>query len=116
MEIKQIKCDVCEREKREGECWFIAKQSRAGILFQRERDVEWPRDPNYVYENICDGHCPEARLQRWLDEQRIYVLLPATRMFRLKAAGAAGTETQMEKDNVHTGSDRRLASGARSNR
>jgi hypothetical protein len=66
MEVKRIVCDICGREKRDGESWFLARQSFSGLLFQRERDAEWPRDKNAIYENICDDGCPATRLKQWL--------------------------------------------------
>jgi hypothetical protein len=112
MEIKKIICDVCGREKREGEHWFVVKPGPRGLVFQRERDVDWPRDENALYENICDGRCPETRFLRWLDEQRVYVLLPAAKLFRLKTVGAIGPSSEVRGNHVHSGSDRRLASNA----
>lgn len=78
MEHPVTTCDICGRAKAETNHWLVAivKPGFEGIIFQPAEATEDPRNPEFVYEDICGQECGHKRLSRWLDELNAAFIQP----------------------------------------
>jgi hypothetical protein len=63
-------CKICGRYKHEVNHWLvaIAKPGFEGILIQAAEAASSPRNPEFIYEDLCGQGCAHKRLSRYLDE------------------------------------------------
>ena len=72
MEFNGTSCDVCSTHKKETNHWLVSitRPGFEGIIFQPAEAVELPRNPLFIYENLCGAKCSLIRLDRYMDELR----------------------------------------------
>lgn len=63
-------CKVCGAPKLTTNHWLVAivRPEFEGIIFQPVEAASDPRNPEFVYEEICGQGCAHARLSRYLDD------------------------------------------------
>jgi hypothetical protein len=63
-------CKVCGAPKRDTNHWQMAitKPGFEGIIFQPIETVEEPRNPEFIYEELCGQGCSLKRHSRYLDD------------------------------------------------
>jgi hypothetical protein len=62
-------CDVCGRPKLETNHWLVAitRVGMEGILVQPSEVSVSPRNPDFLYEDLCGDECVHKRISRWMD-------------------------------------------------
>jgi hypothetical protein len=70
MDVNTVKCDICARQKAEVNHWLVAitRPGFEGILFVPVEAAEEPRNPDFVYQDICGQGCAIKRLSAALDD------------------------------------------------
>ena len=72
MEAPPYLCAICNAPKLTTNHWQIAitRPELEGVLYQPIECVEEPRNPLFVYEELCGDTCSLKHHQRYLDELR----------------------------------------------
>jgi hypothetical protein len=70
MDVKTVACDLCGLQKQETNHWLVevTRAGFEGIIFQPAEATESPRNPDFIYKDLCGQECAHKRLAQWLDE------------------------------------------------
>jgi hypothetical protein len=72
MDAPPYLCSICHTPKLTTNHWQIAitRPEMEGVLYQPIESIEEPRNPLFIYEELCGDTCSLKHHQRYLDDLR----------------------------------------------